>query len=99
MEETREEVQRLREMYPRPRVGQMVKLRSSGKFAEVIFVRRARQVLKGMQEVPAGMLGAQARASYGKFWLEVYYEAECKLMGTHRLITVRPLDVAEIRDM
>lgn len=72
-----------------------MKLRS-GKVLEIITVRKARDVLKGMQEVEAMMMGPKMQALYGKHWLEIYYEAEAIRPGVPRIVKVTPVDVEEI---
>lgn len=93
--ETRRQVEALQAMYPKPRVGQRVKLRS-GKVLEIITVRKARDVLKGMQEIDAVVMGPRMQALYGRHWLDVYYEAEAMRPGIPAIVKVTPVDVEEI---
>lgn len=96
-QETRRRVEKLQEMYPRPRVGQRVKLRKGGgKVVEIVTVRRARDVLKGMQEHQAMMMGPSMQALYGVHWMEVYYEAEAIVPGVPRILRVTPVDIESI---
>lgn len=91
--ETRRQVEALQGMYPRPRVGQKVKLRT-GKVVEIITVRKAREVISLMTETEAMMLGPTMQARYGKHWLEVFFRAEALYMG--RIVNVEPIDIESI---
>lgn len=97
MVDKQEAIKRLREMYPKPRVGQRLKTRK-GKLLEVVIVRSAREVLKGMREEQAIMVGPRMQALYGKHWVDVYFEAECVAVGSPQVVTVSPMDIAEIFD-
>jgi len=70
----------------------------SGKVAEVVVVRRARDVLRAMVEVEAMLLGPKNAALYGSDWLDIYYEAEVRIPNTIEIFTVRPSDVETILD-
>lgn len=85
----------LASQWPRPRVGQYVILRS-GKVGEVVTVRKARDVLRGMNEVEAMLLGPKSQALYGVGWMDVYYEADVRI--GHDLRKVTPSDVERILD-
>lgn len=93
--EDRERIDKLLTMWPRPRVGQSVKLRN-GKVAEVLTVRKARDVLKGMTELAATLMGPKQQALYGKYWLEIYYEAEVAGPGGMGIAVVTPSQVESI---
>ena len=95
--ETEDPVQKLREMYPRPRVGNYVRTRKQ-KVYEVIAVRSARDVLRGMRETQAHMIGPTMEAKYGKKWLDIYFEAECIAVGSPRVVVLTPMDIEEITD-
>jgi hypothetical protein len=83
-------------MWPRPRVGQKVKLRN-GKVAEVIQVRAARDVLKSLNEVQAILARSKMSASLGTHWLDIYYEADVTIRGTAMSIkTISTMDVVEV---
>lgn len=83
--------------WPRPRVGQKVRLRS-GRLVEVILVRTARDVLRGMTEDQAVELGPRTAALYGANWLDVYYEAEVRGINGINTHIVRPNEVETILD-
>ncbi len=88
----------LLELHPKPRVGQLVKLRKrgrvGGKIGEVITVRKARDVLRLKTDVTATMLGHRLKAQFGSRWIDVYYEAD--IMVGDVLITVSTPDVDSI---
>lgn len=86
----------LADSWPRPRVGQRVKLRRNGKVLEVITVRTARDVLRSMTELQAIEMGPKNSALYGVNWLEIYYEAEVRLPDAVEIITVTPNEVEEV---
>lgn len=65
----------LAEQFPRPKVGQSVKL-YDGRTARVVNVFRANAVLKMMTEVEAIALSTMAQARFGEHWREVYYHAD-----------------------
>lgn len=88
----------LGDMWPRPRVGQFVKLRKNGTLAEVIIVTKARDVLKSKTELQALLLGPKCQALYGVQWLDVYYEAIVRIPGTASQFTVTPVDIDGIVD-
>lgn len=98
MVDRKKSVEALREMYPRPRVGQWVKLKKNGRSAEVITVLKARDVLKGMTEMQALLLGPRCQALYGVFWLDIYYEAVVRVPGAMMQQTITPVDVEAIVD-
>lgn len=93
--EDRERIAKLLVMWPRPRVGQRVKLHN-GKVAEVLTLRKARDVLKGMTELDATLMGPKQQALYGKYWLEIYYEAEIMGPGAMGIAVVTPSQVESI---
>lgn len=86
-------------MYPRPRVGQRVKLKT-GRVVEIVTVRRAREVLSVMTEVEAMAMGPTMQALYGRHWLEVFFRAEAMVPGTARrqpsIMNVEPVDIESI---
>jgi len=86
----------MKKMWPRPRIGQCVRLKKNGKVAEVITVTKARDVLKGMTEMNALLMGPRCQALYGIHWLDIYYEAIVQVPGTMIQQTVTPIDVEEI---
>lgn len=94
-QEMKKQVEKLQKMYPKPRVGQVVKLRN-GKMVEIITVRRARDVLKGMREVEAMMVGPRMQALYGRHWLEIYFEAEGMVPGVPKILKVTPVDIEPV---
>lgn len=94
-QETRRQVEAMQAMYPRPRVGQRVKLKS-GRVVEIISVRRARDVLGSLQEHEAMILGPRMQALYGKHWLEVYFEAEAIVPGVPRILKIEPANIETI---
>lgn len=63
------------DQWPRPRVGQVVKLHD-GRRGTVVVVRKANAVLKAMGEGEALLLSANQRARFGQNWREVYYQAD-----------------------
>lgn len=90
-------IRKMREMYPRPRVGQHVRTRKQKRY-EVIAVRSARDVLRGMMENQAHGVGPTMEAKYGKGWLDTYFEAECIAVGSPRVVVLTPMDIEEIMD-
>lgn len=90
---------KLDESWPRPRIGQFVRLRKNGKLAEVVLVQKARDVLRGMTELDAILLSPKCQALYGVHWLEIYYEAQVRLEGTETMITVTPNEVEQVIDV
>lgn len=91
-------VEALRKMYPRPRVGQWVKLKKDGRLVEVVTVSKARDVLKGLTEMQALLLGPRCQALYGVFWLDIYYEAVVRIPGAMMQRTITPVEVEAIVD-
>jgi hypothetical protein len=91
-------IEAMRKMYPRPRVGQYVKLKKNGRVAEVVTLSKARDVLKGMTEMQALLLGPRCQALYGIHWLEIYYEAVVRVPGMMMQQTVRPTDIEAVVD-
>ena len=89
-------IRKLRELHPRPRIGQRVKLRKTGRIAEVIGVRKARDVIRFKNEVEALMMASRLQASFGSFWIEVYYEADIIIGDV--MTTVNTIDVEEVLD-
>lgn len=63
------------EQYPRPKVGQHVKLHT-GQMAVVLAVYKANAVLKMMSEIGAIALASRAQARFGHKWRDVYYQAD-----------------------
>lgn len=86
----------LNNSWPRVRVGNRVRLRRRELVAEVVVVRRARDVLRELTEEKALMLGPKCQALYGANWIEVYYEAEARIESTGALITITPNDVEAV---
>lgn len=87
-------IRTLQALHPRPRIGQRVKLRKNGRIAEVISVRKARDVIRLKNEVEALMMGPRLSAAFGSFWIEVYYEADVIIGDT--MFTVNTTEVEEV---
>lgn len=85
------------ESWPRVRVGQRVRLRGKEALYQVVGVRRARDVLRGLDELSAMLLGPKCRALYGVNWLEIYYEADVRI-GETAVVTVTPNNVEQVFD-
>ena len=85
--------------WKRPRVGQHIKLRD-GKEAEVLVVRGCNQVLKLLPELKAMSLGSNLKATYGKNWQTIYFEADVivKVKKVRLMKTVTPNDILELLD-
>lgn len=92
-EERKRKIAKLKESWPRPRIGQRIKLRN-GRIGEVVSVRSARDILKMKTEVQALMMISSMKPSFGVFWAEVFYEADLYLRG--RMITITTREVDEI---
>jgi hypothetical protein len=86
----------MKAMWPRPRIGQHVRLKKNGRVAEVVMVTKARDVLKSMTEMEALLLGPRCQALYGIHWLDIYYEAIVMVPGTMMQQTIKPTDVDAI---
>lgn len=82
------------EQWPCPRVGQYVQL-LSGALCEVILVRKARDILRSMDDGGALRMATNAKAAYGKNWLDIYYEADVISPGG-AFMTVSPHQVSAI---
>ncbi len=89
------EIEALKSMWPRPRVGERVRL-SRGRVGEVITVQKARVVLKNKSELEALMLTPQLQSTFGKHWIEVYYEADVRILGRLTFMRVTTVDVEEV---
>jgi len=87
-------IEDVKEQWPRPRIGERVRLRDTEHIGEVVSVRGAREVLKLMKEVEAMRFGPDAQATYGPHWMEIYYRAD--VMVRNRLRTVEPRDVKAV---
>lgn len=90
-----EALKRVQAMWPRPRVGQQVRTRS-GRVGEVITVAKARDIIRSKSEVEAMMMAPRLQASFGKHWLDVYYEADVVFSGRLGIQRVSALDVEEV---
>lgn len=82
------------EQYPRPRVGQRVRL-YDGRVATVVAVLKANAVLKMMTEVEAIALATAAQARFGQNWREVYYHADVMYLSG----TVDMIDTSKVREV
>jgi len=80
--------------WPRPRIGERVRLRSDKKVYEVITVRGAKDILRTMDELQAMRFRPNVQSRYGKNWLSVYYRIEIRRHGV--LEAVEPNDVEEV---
>lgn len=87
-------VEDLKKQWPRPRIGERVKLWNTKHIGEVISVRSASQVLTLMKEVVAMRFGPDSAATYGPHWMEIYYQAD--VMVQNKLRTVEPRDVEAV---
>lgn len=87
-------VEAIREQWPRPRVGERVKLHERGQVGDVASVRGAKTVLRSMREIQALRFGPEQQATYGPHWMEIYYQADVYVRG--KLRVVEPRDVAEV---
>lgn len=77
--------------WPRPRVGERVRL-TNGKVGEVVIVRGANAVLKSMAEVEAMRFGPDTQASYGPHWMTIYYQADVIIDGAIRQVEPKFVD-------
>ena len=84
----------LREQWPRPRIGERVKLWNTKHIGEVVSVRGARDVLRLMKEVQAMRFGPDTQATYGPHWMDIYYQADIRIGDQIR--TVEPHDVEAV---
>lgn len=84
-------VEDLKRQWPRPRVGERVKLWGAKHIGEVVAVRGAKDALKLMKEVQAMRFGPDRQAAYGPHWMEIYYQADVLVRGGIRV--VEPSDV------
>lgn len=92
-EEARRRIAKLKKMWPRPRVSERLRLRN-GKVGEVITVRMARDIFRGLTEAQALVMKGPLAATFGEHWPEVYYEADIFISG--KLVTVNTREVEEI---
>lgn len=81
------------EQWQRPRVGEQVEL-ADGKIAEIIIVRKLRDILSAMDEIQAMRFSVNVQARYGKNWSKFYYQADVMLRGNIK--TIEPNDIREI---
>ena len=79
--------------WPRPRVGERVRLHNGREF-EVLAVRGALARLKLMDEPEAMRFGPDTQASYGPMWMKIYYQADIIVDGALRQI--EPKDVEAV---
>ena len=86
-------LQDLLKQWPRPRIGERVKL-YSGKVANVVAIRGARARLRTMTEPEAMRWGPDTQASYGPLWMDIYYQADIIVGGVFG--QVEPKDVEEV---
>lgn len=84
------------DQYPRPRVGQVARLRS-GVTGTVTAVRRANDLLRCLKDSAALVMGSNARALFGERWRDVYYEADLVLPGGATM-TVMASEVLSVQD-
>lgn len=84
----------LKKQWPRPRVGERVKLFDTKHIGEVVAVRGAKAVLKLMKEVQAMRFGPDSQATYGPHWMDIYYQAD--VIVQKKLRTVEPRDVEKV---
>lgn len=84
----------LKKQWPRPRVGERVKLFGTRHIGEVVAVRGARDVLKLMKEVQAMRFGPDSQATYGPHWMDIYYQAD--VIVQKKLRTVEPSEVEKV---
>jgi len=82
------------EQYPRPKVGQGVRLHD-GRTATVVNVFKANSVLKMMTEVEAIALATMAQARFGEHWRDVYYHADVMFPSG----TMDVIDTSKVRDV
>ena len=87
-------IEDLKKQWPRPRVGERVKLWSTKHIGEVISVRSAGQVLTLMKEVQAMRFGPDSQATYGPHWMEIYYQAD--VLVRDKIKMVEPRDVESV---
>jgi hypothetical protein len=84
------------DQYPRPRVGQVVTLRT-GRTATVTAVRKANDLLRSLKDGAALVFASQARSLFGERWREVYYEADVVFQGG-AITTVMASEVLSVND-
>jgi hypothetical protein len=87
-------VEDLKAQWPRPRVGERVRLHERDQVADVAAVRGATIVLRSMKEIQALRFGPEQAAAYGPHWMKIYYQADVYVRG--KLRVVEPRDVAEV---
>lgn len=80
--------------YPRPKVGQYVRLHN-GATAVVVTVYKANSVLKMMSEVEAIALASRAQSRFGHKWRDVYYHADILYSGG----TMDVIDTSRVKDV
>ena len=85
----------LKQQWPKPRIGERVKLWNSDHICEVVSVRSASDVLSTMREIQAIRFGPDVQATYGPYWMDIYYQADIRYI--HNTIrTVEPREVEKI---
>lgn len=84
------------DQFPRPRVGQSVKLHD-GRVAKVVNVFMANSVLKMMKESQAIGLATRAQARFGENWRDVYYQADV-MYPSGAMDIIDTAEVAEVFD-
>jgi len=84
----------LTEQYPRPKVGQSVRMHN-GRVGKVVTVYKADSVLKMMKESEAIGLATNAQARFGQNWRDVYYQAD--IMYPSGVMDV--IDTAEVAEV
>lgn len=82
--------------WPRVRVGQRVRVRGKRAIVEVVSVTKARDILLQLNDEQAARLGSDCASVYGPHWMQVYYEALCRVPGTMDTIRVKPNDIEAI---
>lgn len=87
-------VEQLREQWPKPRVGERVKLHNTKHIGEVVAVRGASDVLRSMREVRAMRFGPDCQATYGPYWMDIYYQADIVIQK--KMKTIEPRDVEKV---
>jgi hypothetical protein len=87
-------IEDLKRQWPRPRIGERVKLWNTEHLGEVVSVRGASAVLSTMREIQAMRFGPDVQATYGPHWKEIYYQAD--VIIHNQLRTVEPREVEKI---
>jgi len=68
----------------------------NGGIAEVVIVRKPKDILRAMTERQALAFSSRVRSIYGAKWIQFYYQAE--VMVGDQLTTVEPNMVKSISD-